>query len=151
MPIQGELYPQPRGSSAAADAWRVLANRIRAEENQAGSGLEAARRGGRDFAGQAAGVEADGNKIADALSGARPGPEVSEIAGAAGNGAGAGHELSRAMGKANDPNTDAGQVDFEAANRAAGFQADGITRDAGNIRGYPDPPSGPGSGDPGRI
>jgi hypothetical protein len=145
VPIQGEVYPQPRPSALAAAAWRELGNRILAESSQADAALSRARSGGADVVNQTSGIKSDGDKIADALHGAKPGPENAKLAGALANSAGVGSELSRAVGKSNDPNTDPGQIDFEAANRAAGFGADGISSLAANLRGWPDP--GPGSDD----
>jgi len=149
--IQGELYAKPQPAGAAVTAWQTLANRITAEANEAGNGVEAARRGGSEFSGQAAGVASDGDKIVDAISGAMPGPEIGLLADASGNGAGVGNELDRAVGKAGDPDTYPGAVDFDAANREAGFSADGIHRDAGNLRGYPEPPDRGGGGGGGKV
>ena len=67
-----------------------------------------------------------------------------QLIGAIGNGAGVGLEFGRALGKANDPDTEPGQVDFDAANRAAQRVAGGIEADAGGLSGHPEPDEGPG-------
>jgi hypothetical protein len=56
--------------------------------------------------------------------------------------------MGRAVSYSEDPDTDPGAIDFEAANRSAGYEADGITRDARQLGAYPEPPEGT---EPGRV
>ena len=145
MPILGDLYPLPQDAGDVLDAWHELSSRVLSNLTQVDHGVERARSGGDQVANQTQGIESAGNQALEVLGSSKPSGIAAAAAGAGGNAIGVSQDMGRAVGKAIDPNTDPGPVDFDSANRAADAGAGGINSGANQLRGYPEPPE-PGGG-----
>ena len=143
LPVE-DPYPPPAASGDIAAATEKLAGRFLKEWEFVTKQIENTARAGDNYENQVKGLPAVADQIVDALGQAGPGGERNQLITAIGNGAGVGGELGRALGKANDPDTEPGQVDFDAAARAAQRVAGGIEADAGGLSGHPAPDEGPG-------
>jgi hypothetical protein len=148
VPIQGDVYPQPRDRGDVVAAWRVLSSRLLAESAQAESALARARRGGSDVAGQSAGLVGEANEIVVALSAAKPGPDVNKLSSALANSDGVTAKILAAKAKANDPDTYPGVIDFDRAIATSLNEQRLIEADARELNQWGEPP---GTGRPGPV
>jgi hypothetical protein len=127
-PIQGDLYPPPRGAGELIGQFRDATGRIISEADALAGGIAAARSSGAGLGGSSQAIAGQVSAIASGVGDSYPGHEVNEAGLAGQNSPGVSGAIGNAEASSGDPRVNVPGVD-------TGGGTGWIGGNAGDIRG----------------